>query len=1011
MGVLVRSTRALLTLVVGVLVLVPATAPTASNALPGVSSAKPVALSLKLSDRAPEAGETFTATGFVGARVKRPVKVQARTSSGWKMVASTRSTRKGSYRVSVTAPLATGPLTLRAVAPAKRVKGVKLKASTSRSAKVVVTERPSSVTARAGRSTLPAGEVVEILASVAPAVARPVELQRQDASGAWRSAGTASTTPGGASSQTHPVALGTNRYRVVAPAFAGLAAAVSAPVDVEGAPQPTPASTRIQVVVIGLPHGRAADVVLTGPGQSLAVAGDTTVETATPGEWSVAVRKVDVGTDAYHGVDAVQTVQVAAGATTSVVVDYGVVVPETTTVAKPSQIASVTDLGGGTLRVELTEGGQLAQPAVVAARHRRETRRLVREGLSASQAAADSTCKAMENGILCEGNIFVADRSASTPKGVFARVPSGGLIDSSTFLVTTRGATLTEAVKVGRTPSVDLGKKLEVTKETKNKYFSCSGTLAVDLKARADIEPTLDFTLDVAWGRLQQAQAIAKVTQTAELTASMTGDGTCESSPQELIDRTLTPVTVHLGPVPVVLVPQLHVTVDATGRASGEATVGWKEEASASFGLTYDGTSFHAKQELVPPKVTEIPPIFQGEAGARATLTAAVDVLLYGVAGPRIAAEAALTADAHARATGADGRVDWTVGYDVRAYAQFVTNKDLDAGPLGIESEKLTIWGPFTAPLLSGSTAWQPDPGYYPTIATTSVPAAEVGVAYNTVVETDDNRSGWWDLADGALPPGLTLDRDTGRVIGTPTQVGTATFTVRFTDGLGRTATSQPLTISVTAATTTVLPDGLVGFGSSTMTVEYDVALPEAAGQAGQWSVESGSLPPGLAFTSGGRLTGHPTNSGIWAFTARLDRPNGSTYHRGYRVAVIDFQLSQNCDFRPGRTYIVAAVGLHSPGLRQHAVRVELDGQVAAEGTSGPDVRIGKYWDDLPTGVAYSVDLHIDDRSFHLDAFCPTPPPWFPGRPQRGDQPAEPLGESATTMSTGPSTSPRTSRD
>ncbi|WP_136520834.1 hypothetical protein, partial [Cellulomonas telluris] len=196
----------------------------------------------------------------------------------------------------------------------------------------------------------------------------------------------------------------------------------------------------------------------------------------------------------------------------------------------------------------------------------------------------------METGILCEGNIFVADRSAKARNGVFARVPDGGLIDSSTFLVTTRGATLTDAVKLGRTPQVDLGKQLEVSKEVKTETFSCSGTLKADLTATAEIDPTLDFSLDVAWGRLQKAEAIARIEQTAELTASLTGEGTCATESRPILDKPLPPVTVHLGPVPVVLAPQLHVSVKAQGSASGTATVGWSEEASAEFGLAYGGT-------------------------------------------------------------------------------------------------------------------------------------------------------------------------------------------------------------------------------------------------------------------------------------------------------------------------------------------------------------------------------------------------------------------------------------
>ncbi|MBK6394133.1 MAG: putative Ig domain-containing protein [Betaproteobacteria bacterium] len=43
-------------------------------------------------------------------------------------------------------------------------------------------------------------------------------------------------------------------------------------------------------------------------------------------------------------------------------------------------------------------------------------------------------------------------------------------------------------------------------------------------------------------------------------------------------------------------------------------------------------------------------------------------------------------------------------------------------------------------------------------------------------------------LADGSLPPGLSLDPASGRLSGVPTAVGTWTFTAAVTDGLGATA-------------------------------------------------------------------------------------------------------------------------------------------------------------------------------------------------------------------------------
>ena len=84
------------------------------------------------------------------------------------------------------------------------------------------------------------------------------------------------------------------------------------------------------------------------------------------------------------------------------------------------------------------------------------------------------------------------------------------------------------------------------------------------------------------------------------------------------------------------------------------------------------------------------------------------------------------------------------------------------------------------------------------TITTTSLPNGTVNVAYSATLSASGGRPPYtWTLVSGELPPGLSLSSD-GTVSGTPTTVGSYTFTMQVQDSTGLTAT-QPYTVSVSS--------------------------------------------------------------------------------------------------------------------------------------------------------------------------------------------------------------------
>lgn len=152
------------------------------------------------------------------------------------------------------------------------------------------------------------------------------------------------------------------------------------------------------------------------------------------------------------------------------------------------------------------------------------------------------------------------------------------------------------------------------------------------------------------------------------------------------------------------------------------------------------------------------------------------------------------------------------------------------------------------------------------TIITVALPSTTSGNSYSAGLGVVGHPVGavTWALTSGTLPPGLSLNPQTGVISGTVTSAGTFTFTVSATDSATPPDTdSTTLTIvvnpSVTSLTITspsALPTGTVG-------VFYSYMLTAAGGLTPyKWAVLIGSLPPGLTLDpTSGVISGTPTTA------------------------------------------------------------------------------------------------------------------------------------------------------
>jgi hypothetical protein len=132
-------------------------------------------------------------------------------------------------------------------------------------------------------------------------------------------------------------------------------------------------------------------------------------------------------------------------------------------------------------------------------------------------------------------------------------------------------------------------------------------------------------------------------------------------------------------------------------------------------------------------------------------------------------------------------------------------------------------------------------------------------------------------ILSGNFPPGLSLDRNTGKVTGTPTVAGPYGFNLEGRDiptpvcyccpVPSVSSAQRDFTINIVAA----LSVQQQSVPSPALANEpYSFQVTASGGGSQTWSIVSGTLPPGITFGAGGLLSGTPTTLGDFTFVVRV---------------------------------------------------------------------------------------------------------------------------------------------
>ena len=162
-------------------------------------------------------------------------------------------------------------------------------------------------------------------------------------------------------------------------------------------------------------------------------------------------------------------------------------------------------------------------------------------------------------------------------------------------------------------------------------------------------------------------------------------------------------------------------------------------------------------------------------------------------------------------------------------------------------------------------------------ITTSTLPIAFAGTPYSyTLAATGGLTPYTWSLTSPlSANDGISINANTGTLVGTPTANGTFILAVQLADSSGLTVSKQ-FTLSVSTSLsilTTSLPNGSVGQVYPTQTLSAGGGQPPY-----RWAVTTGTLPAGLTLDGVfGRISGTPTANGTSTFTLTVTDNQANT--------------------------------------------------------------------------------------------------------------------------------------
>lgn len=240
--------------------------------------------------------------------------------------------------------------------------------------------------------------------------------------------------------------------------------------------------------------------------------------------------------------------------------------------------------------------------------------KIVIENYNTENGSIELSNITLEESGIKTGDVLVAGITNKTPLGFLKKVKSIEEVNGK-LIINTENAEINEAIEQGRiNVSIDLKsedvingftnhKNISViTKEEAKRYDDNYGyefIINIDemiykengdeirLKGNVSINPGLDFIVDIEWFDIKEIKFGSRCDIGGTLT--LTGNGEMNWNEEiTLYTFYFAPITVPLGPIPLVFVPTIDIVAGANGQIKGDFKLSSSAEVKSGFYIGYD---------------------------------------------------------------------------------------------------------------------------------------------------------------------------------------------------------------------------------------------------------------------------------------------------------------------------------------------------------------------------------------------------------------------------------------